>query len=121
MIWIALAILIAGFLISQVIEKHNKKIEELKRAEMELKQKELEANPEHRKKVALESDIETNRGFYESYLGFKKKDEESLKEAIARKDTQAIERWKKEIEEVEKKMKAFREEIQQARKQLNGI
>lgn len=51
MIWIAIAIIIAGYLIAKTLENNKKK-------ELELKQKELEANPEYRRKKQLELKIE---------------------------------------------------------------
>lgn len=124
MIWIALAIVLVGYLIYQEIERHNKKIEELNQKKANdssrLKQEELSANPKYTKLKSLQSEISRNRKVYAIDIKDKKEVEESLKEAVVQQNKEKINSLKKDLLDYDKQLKDLQKEYLILTKQLVG-
>jgi hypothetical protein len=115
---IVLAIIIVGFFaiysIAGIMREHNKTIEGLKKQE-------LEANPEYRKKVALEDNIRFQEDSFKHCVKRIQEIEDSLAKAKVKKDKTEINILEASLESNKIGREEAIQSIRKYRRQLAGI
>lgn len=110
MIWIAIAIII----VAVIIARHYKKMEDLKKSE-------LEVDPEYRRVVYIKEQITEAQKAYEDHKRNKEKMFKYYYEAVRKQDKKAQERWDLEAIREGLEIKEQQLLLEKYRKQLAGI
>jgi hypothetical protein len=114
---IIISILVVGWFITKAFNKNN----DLKIKELEIRQSELEASPDYRKKVGLEKRMESELSSLATYDLFEEANERTLTDAKEDGDVNTIREAEEAIKETELEKTKIQARYEKLKAKFDGI